>query len=474
MTLSRCSYKPDGISRWSEIPSEEFILDIDDKVVIESVLRFLPGKRLVAKAVIAGKPVVVKLFLGSSHSRHYDREISGLKSVESAKIRTPALIKTRQHKQYSCVITEFLTNNVSLEELWNSDLNDEARINLLQRLMEIIGRLHRTDALHEDPHLGNFLIQNDEIYLIDGGGIVQQRNPISSKAALENLALFLSTLFPRFDHISLKCFPKYENSYRSIETDKEELLNSIRKKRKWRERYLEKVFRTCTDFVAESSFTHFQVIDRSENSPELLNFLESPDSYIHTGKILKRGKTNTVAIVTLNNGKEVFVKRYKSKKGFLHKYVRGFRKSRARNAWYIAHYLLRLLGVDTPKPIALLEKRFGAYVGCSYLITEYVEAENALDYFLNLKKVTKKAQSRADSIMQIMQTMKNSMVYHGDLKATNFILTNDREMIIDLDQSVILDSENRFDPYYKKDSLRFKKNWPLNSISEEIFSRYQT
>ncbi|MBO9495001.1 hypothetical protein J7438_13025 [Thalassotalea sp. G20_0] len=472
MTTGKLSYTLEELTNLKEAPRNGSILDIHgQQILIDAVLRFLPGKRLVVRAIVDGATVLAKFFTGSSATRHLQRELAGLKSFADAGINTPALIETRQLQDFGLLTTEFLEDSQSLEQVWQTNLSDDQRLALLKQVVETVGQLHQYNILHNDPHLDNFLIVDQTLFLIDGGGVHRESVQISQSAALDNLAFFLSVLFPRFDHLSLQCLPAYQSIHPLDGIDEQCLAQAIRKRRKWRERYLEKVFRTCTDFVAESGFRKFQVIDRVELSEALTTFLASPDRFINAGHVLKRGSTNTVSIVTLDDGKKVFVKRYKSTKGWLHQFFRGFRKSRARNAWYAAHYLLRLLGIDTPKPLALLEHRFGPFVTCSYLVTEYVEAEDALHYFNSLTEITPEAEKRAQALIEILSTLKEGLVFHGDMKATNFMLTDHRLLVIDLDQTVILNSEEKSEKLLNKDRERFNRNWPVHSIAAGLFCR---
>lgn len=402
--------------------------------------------------------------------RHARKEVTGLKSLSTAKIDAPDLIDEIHLSGFSLITTSFLENCQSLDALWKQNLSDESRLQLLERAIETIATLHSNHILHNDPHLDNFLINKDRIFLIDGGGLSPGKKTITPEQALKNLALFLSVLFPKHVHLSLLAFPYYQVIAPLPNVNEQHLVKAIKKNRKWRERYLEKIFRTCTDFIAESNFNHFQVIDRSEDSSELRRFIQSPDAYIYKGKLLKEGKTNTVSIVTLDDGKQVFVKRYKSKKGFIHKYVRGFRQSRARTAWYCAHHLIRLLGVDTPKPIALIEHRLGRFVSCSYLITEYVDADDALSYFTKQLKMTDEITEQAEKLLEIIESLKSGYFFHGDMKATNFILTRDRMMAIDLDQSKICPTKKIYQPLYEKDISRFQKNWVDSPIAKQLFA----
>lgn len=463
----------DELANGTEPPSTPFILELPDQkqISILSNLRWLPGKRLVAKASVDDQTVLLKCFFGSSSKRHFNRELAGIKGFQEAGVKTPSILSQSQFEGCSLLATEYLNDSQSLHDLWKSDLSETQRLGFLKQMVSAIAKLHRHQILHNDPHLDNFLVADEQLYLIDGGGTQQLSSAVSPKKALDNLAFFLSVLFPKYDTLSLKSLPAYL-AINPIKIDQHNFEAVIRKKRKWRERYLEKVFRTCTDFIAESNFKRFQVVDRTEYSDALKAFLSNPDTFINSGQVLKRGRTNTVSIVTLNNDKKVFVKRYKSKKGFVHKYVRGFRSSRARNAWYTAHYLLRLLGVDTPKPIALLEHKVGRFITCSYLVTEYVEAQDALSFFTQQEEVTPSAQAQANKLLDILEALKSGQVFHGDMKATNFMLTPERMMAIDLDQTIICSSDSQFHRLHKKDVERFGRNWVGYPVAEQLFSMF--
>ncbi|MGB0359815.1 MAG: lipopolysaccharide kinase InaA family protein, partial [Endozoicomonas sp.] len=426
----------------------------------------------VAKVILDDEIVLVKCFLGESAQRHMVREIDGLRSFIEAGIASPAIQNTIQTPHCCILITDFLNNSQSLDEIWQRALSDAQRLSLLKHVIHTLATLHKHGIIHNDPHLDNFLMKGEQLYLIDGGGTKKESQPLSQSVALDNLAFFLSVLFPKFDCLSVQCLQEYKNIYPIGNISEKALGEAIQKRRKWRERYLEKIFRTCTDFVAESSFNKFQVINRTEIRSALTEFLANPEPLINAGKVLKRGSTNTVSIVTLSDDTQVFVKRYKSTKGILHWFLRGFRPSRARNSWYTAHYLLRLLGIDTPKPIALMEYKIGPFITCSYLVTDFVQAEDAFHYFNGLKEVTSDAIIRAKALLETLGTLKNALFFHGDMKATNFLFSGNRPLVIDLDQAMLLSSGKTAEKSLKKDEARFSRNWPDNSIAKKLFSTH--
>ena len=288
--------------------------------------------------------------------------------------------------------------------------------------------------------------------------------------ALKNLSLFLSLLYPKYDPISIELFDSYLSINPLNNINKKHLQEVIQSKRKHRETDLNKVFKTNEKFQAQSGLKHFQVVARKKNSDALQEFLAQPDQYIYSGDAFKRGKTNTISVITLPDNQKVFVKRYQSTKGMIHKMVRGFMTSRARNAWYCAHLLKKILGVDTPEPIALLEHKFGRFVYCSYLVTEYIEAEDALTYFSRQSQVTEEIRKQANKLLELLTALESGWVFHGDMKANNFMLTPERMMIIDLDQTIICSNKKQYLALHPKDASRFKKNWTGNPIAQELFS----
>ena len=72
------------------------LLESDDqslKLDCYRILRVLPRKRLVCSGKFAGQDVVVKFFMDSKRSaRHSLREEKGLRALQAAGIKTPALL----------------------------------------------------------------------------------------------------------------------------------------------------------------------------------------------------------------------------------------------------------------------------------------------------------------------------------------------------------------------------------------------
>jgi tRNA A-37 threonylcarbamoyl transferase component Bud32 len=184
------------------------------------------------------------------------------------------------------------------------------------------------------------------------------------------------------------------------------------------------------------------------------------------GKLLKDGNTSTVALVHVN-GQSVVVKRYNIK-NIRHGLRRGFRRSRASVSWRNAHRLISL-GIKTPRPIALIERRFGPFRKTAFFITEYVEGINAYELFHT--EVAKEI-DRANVVRlfaRLFQVLADASISHGDTKATNFIVTKESLFLVDLDAVCEHRSRKRFLRAFTRDLKRFMQNWENLKQVENTF-----
>ncbi len=435
------------------------------------VLRFLPGKRLVVRAEQDNQQVIVKCFYGSGAHRYYQRELTGIYGFIHAGIDTPALLGNSSEQQaLQTIVTEDLGNVESLEQVWKqTTLDYDQRRGWLQKAAILLARLHRAGVCQEDIHLDNLLVCNDSLYMIDGGGASVSATSLPEKQARQNLALFMAVLFPRYDRYVDDVLSAYasENAA-ATQWVKTDFLKTVLQLRKWRERFIQKSLRNCTHFRVESSKRHFAALSRQYDDAALQALVTNPEAFIADGKILKLGRTNTVAIVTLENERKVLIKKYQSTKGFLHKYLRTLRSSRARKAWLNGH-LLQFLGIDTPAPMAMLEHRTGPAITCSYIITEFVPSTHAMAYFDSSQDALPEWQQVAADIGDILITLKRSCVYHGDLKGNNFLIRNNKPLLIDLDAMTSYKWRFCFQRLFCKDLERFSRNWKDNPRAAALF-----
>ena len=224
------------------------------------------------------------------------------------------------------------------------------------------------------------------------------------------------------------------------------------------------------DLFLHKSLRLFLVCSRKYYTPEMASFLSDPDKFLDDSstRFFKRGRTSTVAMVVIND-RPLVVKRYNIK-GILHGIRRAFMITRAEHSWRNA-MRLKEIGIKTPEPVGFVEKRFGLLRSTAYFINEFVEGPRAVDFFR--KEAPKEKARVAAEIVEIFNKLKSFKISHGDMKATNILITNGRPSLVDLDAMRIHSINTLFKRAYRKDILRFFKNWrnipQAKSLFEEIF-----
>jgi serine/threonine protein kinase len=116
---------------------------------------------------------------------------------------------------------------------------------------------------------------------------------------------------------------------------------------------------------------------------------------------------------------------------------------------------MEFLGIPGVRPIALLEKRWGPLSFTAYFVAESVQGPDARAYFKETVPRDKDLQKMA----QIVVALKSQRIAHGDLKDTNFLMSDKGPVLIDLDSMRQYSSESVFRRAARKDRQRFLQNF---------------
>ena len=227
---------------------------------------------------------------------------------------------------------------------------------------------------------------------------------------------------------------------------------------------LKKLYRETSANAFLRDWNHYIVYERGLESEDLQRFLQQPDTYIDSGTLIKGGRTATVAKVMID-GKPYVLKRYNIK-SLWHRIRRLFQPSRAWVCWRNAH-MLDMLGIATPKPLLMMEWRFGSLRREAYFLCEFVEGEDAL-HFLEKEPINSPAWTRTlDQFRALFRAMRDYGIVHGDMKATNFLVTDQGLTVLDLDGMFQESDQRRFAKAFGKDLQRFAKNWENDPEREQ-------
>ena len=456
--------------------SGTFTLD-GSQVHLKEVVRALPAKRLVCRALWRGQDTYIKLFFGASAKKYALRDELGVNYLSTAQILTPPLLYAGGVDNMSVLAlvfqaipkaenSEFIYQQISLVE----------REILLLGLVKVLAQHHQANIIQTDLYLKNFLVSGDDIYTLDGDGIRQYRS-LSRKQALKNLAVLIS----KFDVLDVeRCLPKLLDVYAIARnwSSVPDLLSFKRLVNQHRtvvaSNYADKkVFRQCTDVNIYRQSRLFEAVSSCFSSEQLPISVHTCNRLIEEGISLKKGNTCTVSLAEIDGIKTV-LKRYNIK-SFWHGINRAFRQTRAAASWANAHRL-NILGIATPKPIALIEERFGYFRGKAYFLSEYLDAPDASTFFAQIKN--KKSQAEAiQNIVEMFYRMYLLKLSHGDMKANNIKVLDENPYLIDLDSM----QQHAWDFVAKKrhakDLKRFMRNWQdqptlYNTFVKAFFAVY--
>ncbi|OQY21110.1 MAG: hypothetical protein B6I37_09265 [Desulfobacteraceae bacterium 4572_35.2] len=423
------------------------------------------------------RQVLIKLFFHPhSGQRHYQREQHGVKLLIDNQLSTPALLFAGTLDDATPVlIFDYLPAAQTALERWTSFDTDQQRLNFLKKLMETIAKQHQCGIWQNDLHLENFLISDEVIYSIDGDDIQQQSqeaNGLSRKKRRDNLALLFAQLPPQRESLFPTALAHYghqltEQSLTDWATIIDQELPLLRNKR--RANYIQKSFRSCSEFVRHNSFNKISIF-RRDIDPDLLVALQAdPDKLMARGKMLKDGNSATVVAVEIAN-KSWVIKRYNIK-NWWHALKRCWRPTRAWTSWGNAHRL-SISQIKTPQPVAMIEKRFGPLRFGGYYVCAEVVAPNACEYLLDPQLKSKTKEVVKEEFVSIFKVLQQLKISHGDFKGTNFLIQDNEIWLIDLDAMSEFRSQSRFLGKFQADRSRFLRNWDDNDLLKQWFDNH--
>lgn len=445
-----------------------------------AILRHLPGKRLVCSGTWHRRqPVVAKIFLDPSGAeRHYQRELQGINALMTACIPTPALLfqGTLADGLAPLLLFQKMEGFETLSERISTITNTNDRIETMRPVVELIARLHVTGLRQRDIHPGNFLLSANEVMIIDGDDIEPPcHGPLPQKESMSNLALFFAQFYPEFDTIVPQLLTIYGNcrDWPLISEIQEAIKLEILRWRDWRQKkYLRKIQRSCSAFIVKKNWSQFMACDRAWYSPAVQKLLAHPDTYIDTGTILKDGNTATVAHVAIDS-QPLVIKRYNIK-NTRHALRRCLRPSRAMVSWKNAHRL-RFLGIATPRPLAVIEERWGGLRKQAYFIMTHLSGQTIDHVIRNAINDSQALEGYLDQLAVLLKQLAAAQISHGDFKATNLLVSSGQLYLVDLDGMQTHRSSSSFRRAFHKDLMRLQRNWhDLPQVIQQLSERLQS
>ena len=440
-----------------------------------SLLRVLPGQRYVGAGVWRGRPVLAKLLVGSKAARHFQRELDGVRLLAAQDLTTPLLLADGlKEGEGGWLLFELLEGAESLGDAWKQvealpALADEQSA-VLAEALAAVAQMHSKGLWQSDLHLDNLLRHGGKLYLIDGAGIHAETagQPLSREKVLENLGVFFAQLPKSLEPFTEELLVYYLLSNGEHALPLEALEKQVRKVSAWRLKdFLNKVGRDCTLFSVVRGAFALRAIRREEESA-MLPVLARADALLDQGHLYKTGGAASVAKVDVD-GRPLVIKRYNIK-GFAHWLKRFWRPSRAWHSWREGNRLA-FLGIATPKPLAVLEKRFFWLRSRAYLVTEYLPGPDIIERFAPYIEHGDAPEDELLALDHLFAELIRERISHGDFKGHNLFWDKDRWSLIDLDAMCQHSSAASFAPAYARDRARFMRNWPESSALYQVIDQ---
>ena len=178
--------------------------------------------------------------------------------------------------------------------------------------------------------------------------------------------------------------------------------------------------------------------------------------------MLKDGNSATVVRV-LMDGRPVVIKR-NNIKNLRHWWRRCLRPTRSHVNWRNAH-LLKISGITTPEPIAFTERRVGLFRLRGYYVCAFNDFPSAAQRYASQKPTARELAWFGE----LFTGLHLAQLYHGDLKASNFLVTDKGIALIDID-SMREAKGWSMNALKQKDRERFLKNWDDRPELQKLFS----
>jgi tRNA A-37 threonylcarbamoyl transferase component Bud32 len=245
--------------------------------------------------------------------------------------------------------------------------------------------------------------------------------------------------------------------------------------RKEIKRQLKKTLRTSGRQIRLKEDNFVAVFNRNMYAKtDMRGFLQGIDRLMESGHVLKNRPTSFISRVAIKD-RNVVIKRYNHKSLF-HSIRQSLQRSRARRSWLHGHRL-SMLCVNTPRPLAYIEKRIGPILWASYIITQDVEGPNLEDVVNDPNTSDNHKQPSTGSgrelverqiqqkINDLMRKLHENFITHGDFKRTNFIVSGGEPYVTDLDSMRVHIPGILFKHRQKKDVNRLKRMFTQTSKS---------
>jgi hypothetical protein len=315
------------------------------EITCSKVFRAIQGKRLVCLGEIRSRIVIVKLYFSARRAHaNWKRSSRGCRAFAEKGIPSPEIIFSGHIPEYGlyALVFEYLIDAMRIDSALEACHDVKGREVVLDQLMGFIALCHERGLEQNDLHLGNFMIQDECIYALDGDQVKAYARPMSRRQSFKNLAGLLANIPPTFITDFNERVMVYGSMRQWVISDAEvaAIMKEVSHIR-WDilAEYLRKIYKSKDPFIAISKDRFFSVYDHH-------NFDIRFDDIISTATQMPFSGNRLVNDVPVG----VLTMQIWSSIGYGPVMFRRFWP--AGRVWRNA-LMLRRIGICTPVPVAL-------------------------------------------------------------------------------------------------------------------------
>lgn len=223
--------------------------------------------------------------------------------------------------------------------------------------------------------------------------------------------------------------------------------------------------------LGRQSFDRFMRWDADLSADLVERIWRDPHALLAEGKKLQDKPRCTV--VRIDHASGAFVWKHHNWGTLRRTVKRSLTRSVASTSWSDGRFL-HAAGISTPRPRAYLERRFGSFRGCSYLLTDYVEGTSLYRLMRFGRPSRELVYHLARQVATIWQQLDDLRVSHNDLKTENLLVDPlGKVWLIDLDRMRRCGSVDRVRRRQIRDAsdLLHPRNWRADPAAAELFRR---
>jgi hypothetical protein len=172
--------------------------------------------------------------------------------------------------------------------------------------------------------------------------------------------------------------------------------------------------------------------------------------------VLKLSEFSLVLSIESDIG--LLVAKFYKKPPFTQMLKQALEQNPARRSWQFAQHL-RKLDIATTEPLAYLVERKVGLSHRAWKINRYQDGKTCADYFLHSPNFTAAMRNSTSAIVELLVNLKEHHLCHGELTASNIIITDNDPVLIDLDSMTYHSDKRKVEQHWQRDITRFMNSW---------------